>query len=422
MSKLKAKISQVAKNKDARTLAGNFMWLSILKVIGYIFPLITLPYLSRVIGVDGFGEIAFALSVIVLIETFTDFGFNYTATRDVARNRDDISSVSNIFSNVFWAKLVLMMLGFLVLCVLILFVPQFYDNREILFLTFLYVPGHILFPEWLFQAFERMKYVTILNIVSKAIFTVLVFVVIKEKEDYILQPLLTAIGYTISGCIAMYYVINKLGIKIFKPHFSDIVRTIKESFNMFITLIFPNLYTQLPISFLRVSYGEQAVGLYSSGERFYAIINQLFTVLSRVFYPFLSRRLDRHRVYVLISGVGSLLSSCILYFGASLFVELFYTPEFNQAILVIKILAISPIAYFFLNTYGVNYLVLIGKECVYRNTTVIFSILGFVVAICLVKQYSYMGFTIALVLTRLLNGLTVFVLSQRYKHSNIANV
>lgn len=422
MSQLKHKIASIAKNKEAKTLVGNFMWLSILKVIGYIFPLITLPYLSRVIGVDGFGEIAFALSVIVLIETFTDFGFNYTATRDVARNREDISSVSNIFSNVFWAKLVLMMLGFMVLCVLILFVPQFYDNRVILLLTFLYVPGHILFPEWLFQAFERMKYVTILNIISKAIFTVLVFVVIKEKDDYILQPLLTAVGYAISGCIAMYYVIGKLGIKILKPHLGDILRTIRGSFNMFITLILPNLYTQLPLSFLRVSYGEQAVGFYSSGERFYAIINQLFTVLSRVFYPFLSRRLDRHRVYVLISGVGSLLSSCILYFGASLFVELFYTPEFNQAIIVIKILAISPIAYFFLNTYGVNYLVLIGKEHVYKNTTIIFSILGLMMAIFAINKYSYIGFTIALVLTRFFNGLTVFILSRRYKHNNIANV
>lgn len=409
-------LHHLSENKDARALVSNFLWLSLLKVLGYVFPLITLPYLSRVIGVDGFGEIAFALSVVVLIETFTDFGFNYTATRDVARNRDDILLVSKIFSNVFWAKILLMIVGFIVLCVLILLIPQFSENRLILLLTYLYIPGHILFPEWLFQAFEKMKYITILNVISKAIFTILIFIVIKEKDDYVWQPLLTAVGYTFSGCIAVYYIITKFGIKILKPCLEDIISTIKGSFNMFITLIFPNLYTQLPISYLRVISGEQAVGFYSSGERFYAIINQLFTVLSRVFYPFLSRRLEKHRVYEIISCIGSILSAVVLYCGASLFVQLFYTPEFNEAIKVIKILSISPIAYFLINTYGVNYLVLIGKEKLYRDITIIYSVLGLIIALLMIPQYSYIGFTISLVITRLMNGLTVFIIAQMCKN------
>ena len=147
------KISQRIKgSKEAKVLFSNFSWLAVLKIVGYIFPLITLPYLSRVIGVDGFGEIAYAMSIIVFIETFTDFGFNYTATRDVARVRDNIKEVSIIFSNVFWSKLLLMIIGFLILCLLICFIPQFNRSKLILFLTFLYIPGHILFPEWFFQA------------------------------------------------------------------------------------------------------------------------------------------------------------------------------------------------------------------------------------------------------------------------------
>ena len=233
--KIRAKISQLRSNKDARALMSNFVWLSVLKVIGYIFPLITLPYLSRVIGVEGFGEIAFALSIVVLVETFTDFGFNYTATRDVARNRDNLSIVTRIFSNVFWAKIFLMIIGFIVLCVLMYFIPQFYENRLIIFLTFLYIPGHILFPEWFFQALEKMKYITILNVISKAIFTILIFIVIKEQDDYVWQPLLTAVGYTVSGCIAMYYVFVKFGIRILRPCFKEMISTIKSSFNMFMS-------------------------------------------------------------------------------------------------------------------------------------------------------------------------------------------
>ena len=156
MSNFKAKISQITKNKDARILASNFVWLSVLKVIGYIFPLITLPYLSRVIGVDGFGEIAFAASIMVFIETFVDFGFNYTATRDVARCRDNIQEVSNIFSNVLWSKSLLMILGFGILSILVYTVPMFRSKQLLLFLTVLYIPGHILFPDWFFQAMDSI--------------------------------------------------------------------------------------------------------------------------------------------------------------------------------------------------------------------------------------------------------------------------
>ena len=109
----------IERDKEARTLASNFTWLAILKIIAYLFPLITLPYLARVIGVDGFGEIAFAVSVMIFIETFVDFGFNYTATRDIARQRNDILAVSKVFSNVMWAKILLMCIGFGILCLLI---------------------------------------------------------------------------------------------------------------------------------------------------------------------------------------------------------------------------------------------------------------------------------------------------------------
>ena len=63
MNKLKQKISSLSKNKEAKTLAGNFMWLSALQVAGYVFPLITMPYLARIIGVEGFGKIAFASAI-----------------------------------------------------------------------------------------------------------------------------------------------------------------------------------------------------------------------------------------------------------------------------------------------------------------------------------------------------------------------
>ncbi len=415
MSNLKAKISQITKNKDARILASNFVWLSVLKVIGYIFPLITLPYLSRVIGVDGFGEIAFAVSIMIFFETFVDFGFNYTATRDVARCRDDIEEVSNIFSNVLWSKLLLMFVGFGVLCALVYIIPMFRTKQLLLFFTFLYIPGHIFFPDWFFQAMEKMKYITILNVLSKALFTALIFVVIKDKEDYIWQPLLTAVGYLVSGLIAMGFILKKFKVKIVKPNIQTIWASIKGSANMFVSLICPNLYTNFSTVLLRTTCGEVATGLYDAGYKFISIIDQLFQVLSRTFYPFLARKIDKHQLYTYISGSFSVLASIGLYVCANTLVKIFYTPEFTDAVWVIKILSIAPFSLFLMNTYGVNYLVLVGKDRLYRNIIIVYSVIGFMLTLFVTPKWSYVGMAFTITTIWLLRGITTYIFAIKHK-------
>ena len=104
---IKEKVKQLKQSKDGKVLVKNFAYLSLLQIIGYVFPLITIPYLARVIGVDGYGKIAFALSVIVYFQTFVDWGFSYTAVRDIAKNKENREIVSKIFSNVLFSKILL---------------------------------------------------------------------------------------------------------------------------------------------------------------------------------------------------------------------------------------------------------------------------------------------------------------------------
>ena len=94
MNKIFGGFRKLLASPDYRNLVGNFVYLSILKVISFVMPLITMPYLATVIGVDKFGAIAFAASIVVLFQTITDWGFNYTATRDVAKHRENIGFVS----------------------------------------------------------------------------------------------------------------------------------------------------------------------------------------------------------------------------------------------------------------------------------------------------------------------------------------
>src|SRR5690606_11666887 len=147
----------------------------------------------------------------------TIFGFQYTAVRDVAKNRDNNYEVSKIFSNVMTAKVFLMIISLIVLIVLIYSVPFLYEKRLMLGLTFLYIPGHILFPDWLFQALQKMRFVTFINVASKLLFTILVFLFIKKQEDYIYQPIFIAGGYLLSGGLSLYIVFSKFKIKFIFP-------------------------------------------------------------------------------------------------------------------------------------------------------------------------------------------------------------
>ena len=241
VSKLKLLLSRLRGSKDGRSLTSNFGYLLLLQISTYLFPIITIPYLARVIGVEGFGKIAFAAAIVLWLRTVTDWGFSLTATRDIARHKEDIEKVSEIFSNVFWAKCLLGTLSLILLTLGISFVPYFNENRVVLLATFLIIPGNILFPEWFFQAIEKMKFITVFNIVSKGIFTLMVFIFIKEKEDFILQPLFISLGFILSGIVSMYIIIVDWKIKILKPNLKKILQTIKNSSDVFINKFMPNL-------------------------------------------------------------------------------------------------------------------------------------------------------------------------------------
>lgn len=418
INKVKALIGRVNKSKDGKVLASNFGYLMLLQIAGYIFPLITIPYLARVIGVEGFGKIAFAAAVVVWFQTVADWGFNYTATRDVARNRDNLEKVSEIFSNVLWARMLLMLMSFILLMIAITIIPYFKENQTILLVTFLLVPGHILFPQWFFQAMEKMKFITIFNLVSKALFTGLVFIFIKEKSDFILQPLFITLGYAVSGLFAMYIVVFKWKVKILPPKPTAIYDTIKNSTDVFINNIMPNLYNSLAVVLLGFWGGAVANGIYDAGRKFVLLAHSFMTIVVRVTFPFLSRRLDKHdlfaKVYLLIAAIGSL----SLFALSPLLIKIFFTEDFYEAILVLRISSFSIFFVALSKVYGTNYLIIAGYEKVLRNITFICSVAGFLISLPLVYYYSYIGATLTLVIIQAILGFSIMFKAVSVKTRN----
>lgn len=401
-------------NKEERTVAANFGYLSLLQVASYAFPLITMPYLARVIGTDGFGKIAFANAVLVWFQTVSDWGFTFTATRDVAQNRDNKEKVSEIFSNVLWSRFLLTFLSAVILALTIAFIPLFRENALILVISFLLIPGHILFPDWFFQAVEKMQFTTILGVSSRLIFTLLVFVFIKDSGDYYWQPLLTTIGYLICGAVAMYIILHKWGYHLYKPDLKNTLDCIKKSTNVFINNIIHNLYNSFSVLLMGFWGGSYANGIYDGAKKFFSVFFYLQQVLARAFFPYLSRRQDKFHTYEVLNNSLGILVSVILFVSAPYLVHIMLGPEFEESIAVLRILAVS---FFFLElceTYGTNYLIVYHHERDQRNITLISSLLGMAVAVPLVKYYTYTGAALTMLVSRVLLGTLSFLRARKY--------
>ena len=391
-------------SKGGKVVASNLCYMWLLQIAGYIFPLVSVPYMSRIVGAAGFGKIAFAAAVIVWIQTVVDWGFNYTATRDVAKNRNNLKEVSNIFSTVLFARLLLMTSSFILLNILLCVIPQFKESRDIILVTFLMVPGQILFPDWFFQALERMKYVSILNLLAKFCFTIAIFVFIKKENDYILYPLFVSLGYLVSGCLAMYVILMRWKIKIVKPKFADIINKINGSTNVFINNLMPNFYNNLSVLLLGFFSGPISNGIYDAGKKFVGILEKFIIVVTRVLFPYIVRKPESHTLYAKLSLFVALLSSILLFAFAPFIISIFYGESFKESIDVLRITSISVFFYTLIQVYGINYMLTTGLDKELRKITTIASILGMLISVPLVYYFSYIGASLTFLISYSLQG------------------
>lgn len=400
-------IKRLKENKEGKVLIKNFGYLSLMELISKFFPLLTTPYLARVLGVDIFGLLAIGTAVVAYFECITNYGFIYTSVREAARHKNNTHELSYIYSVTIYAKILLMVLSIIILLICILFIPFIEKNSLVIICTFLLIPGSVINTDWMFQALEDMKYITIRSVATKIIFTLLVFIFIHKPDDYLWQPILIAIGTFIPSIWGIYVLKERYGIHFLKPTIRDILIQLKDGFNMFVSIFLPTIYTQLNTLFLGYYNGNYATGIYSGGTRFTSLIYSMFQVVSRTVYPFFSRRLDKHQLYTAFSLIFSVIVSIVLFVFSEPLVLFFLGKDFSQTVIVLKIVSITPIAMTLMNCYGFNYLVLQGREDIMRNIIVFITVVGLVLGIWGACAYSYIGVAIASVTTQSLRALLI---------------
>lgn len=283
LSLLSSSLSMLPGKKNK--LSYNFFSLSIVQVINSLLQLLIIPYVISVIGPDGFGIVAVAQVVMFYLSAFTDYGFNQTATRDIALYRTDRIKISRIFFRILFSKLLLCFLAFIILLILLLFVPVFRTHTLLYLMAFVFVVGQSTLVSWFFQGLERMQFIALATLLARLLFILLVFFFIKSKADDFLFLFFLGFSNLIAGSVTIFAAWHIFKLQFIRPSWADIGQELKEGWHITITNLSNNTSQYANIFILRFFTNDLLVGYYSIAERIFFAMKQILVIFSQVIYP-----------------------------------------------------------------------------------------------------------------------------------------
>ncbi|MCY2687771.1 oligosaccharide flippase family protein [Salinimicrobium sp. TH3] len=312
---------------DYKSLISNFFSLSALQVVNMILPLLTLPYLVRILGVETFGLLNFSLAVVMFLNILVSFGFELSATRDISVNRDQKEKVTRIFSAVMLIKLILLIISFVLLCALLFTFEKFGEHYLLYLVTYGVVVGNFLFPAWFFQGMEDMKYITFINVGSKVIFTGFIFLFVQERNDFLLVPLFNSLGAILGGVYAVYLILKKYSISFAMPTRQELSSQFRGSTHFFFSRIANDGSKHYAVSMIGIFFGNTMVGYFSIVAKLFYAFMSLGGTVSQTLYPYMSRTRNLNFYKKIFFGILSV--ALVLLIPLMVFNELFLDLLFD---------------------------------------------------------------------------------------------
>lgn len=327
------------KNVDEKVLFENSIAIALTQIVSYVIPLVSLPYLSRVLGVEKFGLVFWAQSLIMYFVLLTDYGFNFSAVREISINRDNKQKISDIFNAVMCVKFILIGICFFILTALILLVPKFRAEWLLFYLSFFLVIGYSIYPIWYFQGIEHMKYVTFLNIISKLTFLIFIFLFVKLPGDYLLVAILNSLGFIISGLIGIFCAVKRFDLKLERPKLSLVRYEFIHSFEFFLAKASETFYTNTNSFCLGLVANPMLVGYYVAAEKILQAIHGLTAPIGVSLYPYISKskNVSLYKKIFYPSLLLILLICITVYFIAPNLIEIFYGKDMLPAYKTLRI-------------------------------------------------------------------------------------
>jgi PST family polysaccharide transporter len=397
------------KSKDFKLLAGNITNFSSFQITNYLVPLLTIPYIVRVIGAEKFGIITFAQSVIQFLFIVVDYGYNISAITKISKSGISADEKKRVFNGVFFSRILLMVFSIIALLLGALFWNEISDNLIIYIFSFLIIPAQILTNSWIFSGLEQVKYLNYINFLGRMIYLLLIFLTIQIADDYYLIPGINALSMMVTGVLSFYIIKKVFKIQISLPSASTIIYFLKDGWTISCANFSINLYRNTNIFILGLLVSKEIVGIYAAGEKFIKVLQNIFNPITQTVYPFITRiksesiekSIKGIKILAIFSGIVTLIiSTCTLIFSEQITV-LFLGDKFSESKIIIEITAY--ILFFGILNYiiGIIFMLNFGMKENFTRAVILTGIFNLISCFFLTFYWAEKGTAISFILSEI---------------------
>lgn len=391
------------RGRFGKTLLKNIFSMFSIQGINYLIPLITVPYLVRVLGLDGFGKYSIILAVIQYLVILTDYGFSLSASRQISLNIGNKKVISQIFCAIICCKIVISLLLFLTLSFIILYSATYKGDFWLFFNGFGIVIGASFFPVWLYQGYEKMHWIAVSNFIAKISGLLMIFLFVRNRGDIDLAIMVQSYAGMIAAAFAFFEARRGDFIYFIIPTIQDIKKQLKMGWSIFLSTFFVSMYTTSIPLILGFNAGAEAVGIYNSADKLKQALQGIIGPVSQAIYP----RSNRLMMDSLAQGIrfvnrvsvilipGMLLFSVVCYCMADYIVFIAFGPEHLSSVDVFKIIVWIPPIVALANMLGIQIMLPLGLNKQFGLVYVIIGTIGLPLMFITSYFYSFVGVSYA---------------------------
>ncbi|MDA0116338.1 oligosaccharide flippase family protein [Vibrio sp. 2art] len=380
--------------KNKKELLSNVLSLGAVDFLGMLIPIITMPIITRAIGLELYGQYLLFVTMLTFGHTIIDYGVQYSGVRAAAKNRANKLALETAYADYQGLRFVLSGVFFLFSS---LYVVNVFNSIWYLIPLFLYILGYLLTSAWFFQGAALTKYLSIASISNKILLLIAIVVFIKSKDDFFLLVLFTTIPIFITSILLLFFLRSRYQIKLFS--LNNIKRTVNDGLSVFIGLLAPNLYNAIPLMLLgnyadKLEFANFAISLKVCG-----VIFMLQNVVAKSIYPITSRNKNGFKPTLFLNLLIVIPCVLILFFFGSDLIKVILGVSLESDI-YIKVISTSLIFVAISNSFSVGYFLPNNLDVEYRNIAIKTSILSAVIVFFLIYKFSVIGCALGLLTAR----------------------
>lgn len=367
-------------------LAKDTLILFGVQISGYVLPLVTLPFLTRVLGPANFGLTALGTALVLYFVVVVEWGFGVTGTRQIAIAQDDVRLVSKTYSTIMACKVVLMMLSFVVMMALIAATPKLRAYWPLYTISYLQVVGVGLSPNWVLQGVQRMRYIAFSDYGAKVVSVILIFALVRRSSDYVLVAALQSGGFLISALIGLWLVFFRLHVRIVWPSFRDMRSEMIAGWPVFLSMASMTAMSSTNTMIVGTLASAAEVGFLSAAQRLVIAVRALTNPITTAVYPHVSRLAARShrealgflRRQVLWTAAPFLLITLGMLLFSPMAVSILYGPKYAETGVLLRIMCLVPVLHAVATCFGTYFMLAFGYQKQWSKLITGMVILNFV--------------------------------------------